>query len=178
MNNIVPEISHFQFSKNPLVATIREFRQGYNYICLGVTVHSLRLGLAYGASMIKEIIEWLKGYMCVRYGGTHCDVDNVRELMKVRHFRSQSCVQFLRSNESAVLEAVGLVPSGESVEVFGEHGANGIGGGNQCSAHYTMRSNSNPGVGGIQHSASNAAGALHHYPGAAHAPKRRASDTP
>lgn len=91
---------------------------------------------------------------------------------------SQSCVQFLRSNESAVLEAVGLVPSGESVEVFGEHGANGIGGVNQCSAHYAMRSNSNPGVGAIQHAGSNAASALHHYPGAAHAPKRRASDTP
>lgn len=92
----------------------------------------------------------------------------------------QNCVQFLRSNESAVLEAVGLVPSGESVEVFGEHGgANGIGGGNQCSAHYAMRSNSNPGVGAIQHTAgSNAAGALHHYPGVGHAPKRRASDTP
>lgn len=102
-------------------------------------------------------------------------------LTRARSFLcSQSCVQFLRSNESAVLEAVGLVPSGESVEVFGEHGgANGIGGGNQCSAHYAMRSNSNPGVGAIQHAVgSNAAGALHHYPGAAHAPKRRASDTP
>lgn len=88
-------------------------------------------------------------------------------------------MQFLRSNESAVLETVGLVPSGESVEVFGEHGgANGIGGGNQCSAHYAMRSNSNPGVGAIQHVAgSNATGALHHYSGA-HTTKRRASDTP
>ncbi|XP_011144731.2 protein CBFA2T3 [Harpegnathos saltator] len=101
-----------------------------------------------------------------------------RDLSNAARANNQSCVQFLRSNESAVLEAVGLVPSGESVEVFGEHGANGIGGGNQCSAHYTMRSNSNPGVGAIQHTASNAASALHHYPGAAHAPKRRASDTP
>lgn len=107
--------------------------------------------------------------------------NNEKGLMRARSFLcSQSCVQFLRSNESAVLEAVGLVPSGESVEVFGEHGgANGIGGGNQCSAHYAMRSNSNPGVGAIQHAVgSNAAGALHHYPGAAHALKRRASDTP
>ncbi|EZA57352.1 hypothetical protein DMN91_003118 [Ooceraea biroi] len=103
-----------------------------------------------------------------------------RDLSNAARASNQSCVQFLRSNESAVLEAVGLVPSGESVEVFGEHGgANGIGGGNQCSAHYAMRSNSNPGVGAIQHTAgSNAAGALHHYPGVAHAPKRRASDTP
>ncbi|KAL6268576.1 hypothetical protein P5V15_001711 [Pogonomyrmex californicus] len=103
-----------------------------------------------------------------------------RDLSNAARANNQSCVQFLRSNESAVLEAVGLVPSGESVEVFGEHGgANGIGGGNQCSAHYAMRSNSNPSVGAIQHAAgSNAAGALHHYPGAAHATKRRASDTP
>ncbi|XP_036147090.1 protein CBFA2T3 [Monomorium pharaonis] len=103
-----------------------------------------------------------------------------RDLSNAARANNQSCVQFLRSNESAVLEAVGLAPSGESVEVFGEHGgANGISGGNQCSAHYAMRSNSNPGVGTIQHAAgSNAAGALHHYPGAAHAPKRRASDTP
>ncbi|XP_011698241.1 PREDICTED: protein CBFA2T3 [Wasmannia auropunctata] len=101
-----------------------------------------------------------------------------RDLSNAARANNQSCVQFLRSNESAVLEAVGLVPSGESVEVFGEHGgANGIGGGNQCSAHYAMRSNSNPGA--IQHAVgSNAAGALHHYPGVAHAPKRRASDTP
>ncbi|XP_020284027.1 protein CBFA2T3 isoform X2 [Pseudomyrmex gracilis] len=103
-----------------------------------------------------------------------------RDLSNAARANNQSCAQFLRSNESAVLEAVGLVPSGESVEVFGEHGgANGIAGGNQCSAHYAMRSNSNPGVGAIQHAAgSNTAGALHHYPGAAHAPKRRASDTP
>ncbi|KAG5331069.1 MTG8R protein, partial [Acromyrmex charruanus] len=101
-----------------------------------------------------------------------------RDLSNAARANNQSCVQFLRSNESAVLEAVGLVPSGESVEVFGEHGgANGIGGGNQCSTHYAMRSNSNPGA--IQHTVgSNAAGALHHYPGVAHAPKRRASDTP
>ncbi|KAG5318158.1 MTG8R protein, partial [Pseudoatta argentina] len=101
-----------------------------------------------------------------------------RDLSNAARANNQSCVQFLRFNESAVLEAVGLVPSGESVEVFGEHGgANGIGGGNQCSTHYAMRSNSNPGA--IQHTVgSNAAGALHHYPGVAHAPKRRASDTP
>ncbi|XP_018393091.1 PREDICTED: protein CBFA2T2 [Cyphomyrmex costatus] len=101
-----------------------------------------------------------------------------RDLNNAARVNNQSCVQFLRSNESAVLEAVGLVPSGESVEVFGEHGgANGISGGNQCSTHYAMRSNSNPGA--IQHAVgSNAAGALHHYPGVAHAPKRRASDTP
>ncbi|KAL0102946.1 hypothetical protein PUN28_018329 [Cardiocondyla obscurior] len=104
-----------------------------------------------------------------------------RDLNNAARASNQSCVQFLRSNESTVLEAVGLAPSGESVEAFGEHGgANGIGGGNQCSAHYAMRSNSNPGVGAIQHAvgSSNAAGALHHYPGATHAPKRRASDTP
>ncbi|XP_029660885.1 protein CBFA2T1 [Formica exsecta] len=102
-----------------------------------------------------------------------------RDLSNAARANNQSCVQFLRSNESAVLETVGLVPSGESVEVFGEHGgANGIGGGNQCSAHYAMRSNSNPGVGAIQHAAgSNATGALHHYSGA-HTTKRRASDTP
>lgn len=110
------------------------------------------------------------------------DDDSERGLTRSFFFfyvQFQSCVQFLRSNESAVLETVGLVSSGESVEVFGEHGAaNGIGGGNQCSAHYAMRSNSNPGVGAIQHAAgSNAAGALHHYSGA-HTTKRRASDTP
>ncbi|KAG7213268.1 hypothetical protein KM043_002568 [Ampulex compressa] len=103
-----------------------------------------------------------------------------RDLSSAARANNQTCAQFLRSNESAVLEAVGLVPAGEPVEIFGEHGGNGIGtgnGGNQCSAHYGIRSNSNPSVGAIQHTNS-AAGSLHHYSGTAHAPKRRASDTP
>lgn len=87
----------------------------------------------------------------------------------------------MRSNETAVLEAVGLVAAGEPVEIFGEQAGNGLAsgnGGNQCSAHYAARSNSNPGVGAIQHT-NNATGGLHHYSGTAtHAPKRRASDTP
>lgn len=90
----------------------------------------------------------------------------------------QSCAQFLRSNEAAVLEAVGLVAATDQVEIFGEQAGNGIGGGgNQCSAHYGVRSNSNPGIGAIQHT-NNATGGFHHYSSASHAPKRRASDTP
>ncbi|KAK2579134.1 hypothetical protein KPH14_001304 [Odynerus spinipes] len=103
-----------------------------------------------------------------------------RDLNTAARAKNQTCAQFLRSNETAILEAVGLVPSGESVEIFGEHGSSGLGsgnGGNQCSAYYSMRSNSNPNVGAIQH-ANNATSALHHYSGSTHAPKRRASDTP
>lgn len=93
-------------------------------------------------------------------------------------FPRQSCAQFLRSNEAAVLEAVGLVAATDQVEIFGEQTGNGIGGGgNQCSAHYGVRSNSNPGIGAIQHT-NNATGGFHHYSSASHAPKRRASDTP
>ncbi|XP_034187689.2 CBFA2/RUNX1 partner transcriptional co-repressor nervy [Osmia lignaria lignaria] len=98
-----------------------------------------------------------------------------RDLSNAARTSNQSCAQFLRSNEAAILEAVGLVSPGESVEVFGEHAGNG---GNQCSAHYGMRSNSNPGVGGNPH-VNNTPANLHHYSGSAsHAPKRRASDTP
>ncbi|KOC68984.1 Protein CBFA2T3 [Habropoda laboriosa] len=104
-----------------------------------------------------------------------------RDLSNAARASNQSCAQFLRSNEVAVLEAVGLVAAAEPVDIFGEQPGNGIGsgnGGNQCSAHYGIRSNSNPGVGSIQH-ANNTTGGLHHYSsGASHAPKRRASDTP
>lgn len=74
-----------------------------------------------------------------------------------------------------------MAAAAEQVEIFGEHAGNGIASGNagnQCSAHYGIRSNSNPGVGAIQH-ANNATAGFHHYSsGASHAPKRRASDTP
>ncbi|XP_015179756.1 PREDICTED: protein CBFA2T2 [Polistes dominula] len=105
-----------------------------------------------------------------------------RDLNTAARASNQTCAQFLRNNETTILEAVGLVQSGESVEIFGEHGGNGIGSGNtsgnQCPVYYSMRSNSNPNVGAIQHS-NNATNALHHYSGSSsHAPKRRASDTP
>ncbi|XP_014603871.1 PREDICTED: protein CBFA2T2 [Polistes canadensis] len=105
-----------------------------------------------------------------------------RDLNTAARASNQTCAQFLRNNETAILEAVGLVQSGESVEIFGEHGGNGLGSGNtsgnQCPPYYSMRSNSNPNVGAIQHS-NNATNALHHYSGSSsHAPKRRASDTP
>ncbi|OAD57071.1 Protein CBFA2T3 [Eufriesea mexicana] len=107
-----------------------------------------------------------------------------RDLSNAARSSNQSCAQFLRSNEAAVLEAVGLMAAAEQVEIFGEHAGNGIGsgnGGNQCSsAHYGIRSNSNPGVGGaIQHT-NNATAGFHHYSSgtSSHAPKRRASDTP
>ncbi|XP_017893612.1 protein CBFA2T3-like isoform X2 [Ceratina calcarata] len=103
-----------------------------------------------------------------------------RDLSSAARANGQNCSQYLQSNEAAVLEAVGL--SADQVEVFGEHTGNGIGngggGGNQCSAHYAVRSNSNLSTGGIQHG-NNATGGLHHYSsGGSHAPKRRASDTP
>ncbi|XP_016767200.1 protein CBFA2T2 isoform X2 [Apis mellifera] len=101
-----------------------------------------------------------------------------RDLSNAARASNQSCAQFLRSNEAAVLEAVGLVAATDQVEIFGEQTGNGIGGGgNQCSAHYGVRSNSNPGIGAIQHT-NNATGGFHHYSSASHAPKRRASDTP
>ncbi|XP_047368764.1 protein CBFA2T2 isoform X2 [Vespa velutina] len=103
-----------------------------------------------------------------------------RDLNTAARAGNQTCAQFLRNNETAILEAVGLVPSGESVEIFGEHGSSGLGSGNagnQCPAYYSMRSSSNPNVGTIQH-ANNTTNALHHYSGSSHAPKRRASDTP
>lgn len=72
----------------------------------------------------------------------------------------QSCVQYLRSNESAVMEAVGLVSSAETVELFGENVANG-------STYQTPRSSA------VLHASNSNA---RHYPGTAHAQKRRASD--
>ncbi|XP_066594301.1 protein CBFA2T3 [Prorops nasuta] len=88
-----------------------------------------------------------------------------RDLNHAARANNQTCVQYLRTNESAVLEVVGLaVPSGESAELFGEHG-------NHCGPHYS-RPNSSASIGG-QHGSS---GLLHYSPNTAHAPKRRASD--
>ena len=83
----------------------------------------------------------------------------------------QTCVQYLRSNESAVLEAVGLTSLGESVEPFGDNTGNGSG-----SVQYGLRSNSNVNVSSAQNS--NNIGSIHYYSGASHPNKRRASDTP
>lgn len=82
----------------------------------------------------------------------------------------QTCVQFLRSNESAVLETVSLAPSGETVELFGDHNTNGN---SNTSAYNASRSGTNT----IQHL--NPASIHHHYSGATNlATKRRISDTP
>lgn len=68
---------------------------------------------------------------------------------------------------------MGLAPSGESVELFGENVGNGS---TSTPVQYGLRSNSNPSVAGTPHS--NTAGNLHHYSGTSHPTKRRASDTP
>lgn len=86
-------------------------------------------------------------------------------------------MQYLQSNESAVLEAVGLVASGKSVELFTDHGNNGQAMTNNGTAScYSVRSTPNPNGTSIQHP--NSAN-LHHYSGSTIRPaKRRASDTP
>ncbi|XP_071865447.1 CBFA2/RUNX1 partner transcriptional co-repressor nervy isoform X1 [Bombus fervidus] len=104
-----------------------------------------------------------------------------RDLSNAARATNQSCAQFLRSNEAAVLEAVGLVTASDHVEIFGEYAGNGTAsgnGGNQCPAHYGIRSNSNPGIGAIQHTNNTTPGFHHYSSGTSHAPKRRASDTP
>lgn len=80
-------------------------------------------------------------------------------------------MQFLRANESAVLETVSLVPSGgETVELFNDHNTNGN---SNSSVYNVSRGSTNT----IQHS--NPASIHHHYSGATNlATKRRASDTP
>lgn len=84
-------------------------------------------------------------------------------------------MQYLRSNESVILEAVGLVSSGESAELFVENVSNGnaSGSANSCSTHHTMRSNSISNTGAISHGNNSN---LHYYPGTSHAQKRRASE--
>ncbi|XP_076175334.1 CBFA2/RUNX1 partner transcriptional co-repressor nervy [Ptiloglossa arizonensis] len=157
----------------------------------GDTVRTLVLTLLNGSRTAEEFHSALQEATNYRLRGfvlpylKHTLPSLQRDLNNAARASNQSCAQFLRSNEAAVLEAVGLLATGEPVEIFGEQTGNGLGsgngignGGNQCSAHYGMRSNSNPGVGAIQHT-NNATGGLHHYSGTAtHAPKRRASDTP
>ncbi|XP_033338085.1 CBFA2/RUNX1 partner transcriptional co-repressor nervy [Megalopta genalis] len=149
----------------------------------GDTVRTLVLALLSGSMAAEEFHQALQEATNYRLRGfvlpylKHTLPSLQRDLGNAARASNQSSAQFLRSNETAVLEAVGLVSSGEPVEIFGEQAGSGNGG-NQCSAHYGMRSNSNPGVGGIQHTG-NATGGLHHYSRSeAHAPKRRASDTP
>ncbi|XP_076239004.1 CBFA2/RUNX1 partner transcriptional co-repressor nervy [Calliopsis andreniformis] len=153
----------------------------------GDTVRTLVLALLSGSMTAEEFHSALQEATNYRLRGfvlpylKHTLPSLQRDLSNAARASNQSCAQFLRSNEAAVLEAVGLVAAGEPVEIFGEQAGNGLGsgnGGNQCSAHYGVRSNSNPGVGTIQHT-NNATGGLHHYSSTAlHAPKRRASDTP
>ncbi|XP_044008249.1 protein CBFA2T1 isoform X2 [Aphidius gifuensis] len=94
-----------------------------------------------------------------------------RNLNAAARANNQTCVQFLRSNESAVLETVSLAPSGETVELFGDHNTNGN---SNTSAYNASRSGTNT----IQHL--NPASIHHHYSGGATnlATKRRISDTP
>ncbi|XP_076672131.1 CBFA2/RUNX1 partner transcriptional co-repressor nervy isoform X2 [Andrena cerasifolii] len=153
----------------------------------GDTVRTLVLALLSGNMTAEEFHSSLQEATNYRLRGfvlpylKHTLPALQRDLGNAARSSNQSCAQFLRSNEAAVLEAVGLVAAGEPVEIFGEQAGNGQAsgnGGNQCSAHYGVRSNSNPGVGAIQHT-NNATGGLHHYSSTApHAPKRRASDTP
>ncbi|XP_053981135.1 protein CBFA2T2 [Hylaeus volcanicus] len=157
----------------------------------GDTVRTLVLTLLNGSRTAEEFHSALQEATNYRLRGfvlpylKHTLPSFQRDLNNAARASNQNCAQFLRSNEAAVLEAVGLLAAGEPVEIFGEQAGNGLGsgngignGGNQCSAHYGMRSNSNPGVGAIQHT-NNATGSLHHYSSTApHAPKRRASDTP
>ncbi|XP_076655000.1 CBFA2/RUNX1 partner transcriptional co-repressor nervy [Halictus rubicundus] len=146
----------------------------------GDTVRTLVLALLSGSMAAEEFHQALQEATNYRLRGfvlpylKHTLPSLQRDLSNAARANNQSAAQFLRSNETAVLEAVGLVSSGEPVEIFGEQAGNGSGG----SAHYGMRSNSNPSVGGIQHTG-NATAGLHHYSrNEAHAPKRRASDTP
>ncbi|KZC09084.1 Protein CBFA2T3 [Dufourea novaeangliae] len=157
----------------------------------GDTVRTLVLALLSGSMAAEEFHQALQEATNYRLRGfvlpylKHTLPSLQKDIGSAARACNQSSAQFLRSNETAVLEAVGLVSAGEPVEIFGEQAAgnglgsgNGNGGGNQCSSHYGMRSNSNPDVGAIQHT-SNATAGLHHYSGnSSHAPKRRASDTP
>ena len=89
----------------------------------------------------------------------------------------QTSSQYLCSNESAVFETVSLAPSGETVDLFGDH-SNGITGTNACPTSYgIMRPNT---IQTVQHANSNTGtGSLHqHYTSTPTnlATKRRASD--
>lgn len=145
----------------------------------GDTVRSLVLGLLNGAmsaedfhSALQEATNFpLRGFVLPYLKHTLPSLQ--RDLNAAARINNQSCVQYLRANESAVLEAVGLTPSGESVELFGENVGNGN---TSVPVQYGLRSNSNPSVAATPHS--NSAGNLHHYSGTSHPTKRRASDTP
>ncbi|XP_043264104.1 protein CBFA2T1 [Colletes gigas] len=173
-----------------LLGTLVQFATNIS-LDTGDTVRTLVLTLLNGSRTAEEFHSALQEATNYRLRGfvlpylKHTLPSLQRDLNNAARANNQSCAQFLRSNEAAVLEAVGLLAAGEPVEIFGEQAGNGLGsgngignGGNQSSAHYGMRSNSNPGVGAIQHT-NNATGGLHHYSSTApHAPKRRASDTP
>ncbi|XP_051170223.1 protein CBFA2T2 isoform X2 [Leptopilina boulardi] len=142
----------------------------------GDTVRSLVIGLLNGAmsaedfhSALQEATNFpLRGFVLPYLKHTLPSLQ--RDLNAAARINNQSCVQYLRANESAVLEAVGLTPSGESVELFGENVGNGN---TSVPVQYGLRSNSNPNVAGTPHSNS-----VHHYSGTSHSTKRRASDTP
>uniref|UniRef100_A0A0C9RBR9 Cbfa2t3 protein n=1 Tax=Fopius arisanus TaxID=64838 RepID=A0A0C9RBR9_9HYME len=94
-----------------------------------------------------------------------------RNLNTAARANNQTCVQYLRANESAVLETVSLTPSSDTVELFGDHSTNGT---SSTATNYSLRSSTGSSVNSLAHSNS-----LHHYSGATNlATKRRAPDTP
>ncbi|XP_063975124.1 protein CBFA2T1 isoform X2 [Diachasmimorpha longicaudata] len=94
-----------------------------------------------------------------------------RNLNAAARANNQTCMQYLRANESAILETVNLPPSSDTAELFGDHSTNGT---SSTAANYSLRSGTTSSVSSISHSSS-----LHHYGTATNlATKRRASDTP
>ncbi|XP_014298403.1 uncharacterized protein LOC103579322 isoform X3 [Microplitis demolitor] len=80
-----------------------------------------------------------------------------RNITAAARFNNQTCAQYLRCNESAILETISLtVPSGEIVQLFGDY--------NNSSSSSSSSNNSSGSL------------SLHHY-NTGRAVKRRASDT-
>ncbi|XP_046611928.1 protein CBFA2T3 [Neodiprion virginianus] len=118
-----------------------------------------------------------------------------RDLTNAARANNQTSVQYLRSNEAAVLEAAGFSP-GEAGEVFGERNSAGSGclfptyniastGAANSSNPNNSGSSTGAGQAPVLHGGNQHSGAtsIHHYPGpppppSSHSLKRRASDTP
>ncbi|XP_024943840.1 protein CBFA2T1 isoform X2 [Cephus cinctus] len=146
----------------------------------GDTVRSLVLGLLSGTMTAEEFHSALQDATNFPLRGfvlpylKHTLPSLQRDLNGAARANNQTCAQYLRSNESTVLEAVGLASSSGD-EIFTEQPGT-AGTGSSTSTHYAGRTGTNSSSGSIQINTN--PGSLHHYTGTANAPKRRASDTP
>ncbi|XP_023246944.1 protein CBFA2T3-like [Copidosoma floridanum] len=145
---------------------------------VGDSVRSLVLGLLSGSMSAEEFHSALQDATNFPLRGfvlpylKHCLPSLQRDLNAAARADNQSCAQYLRSNEPAVLEAVGLGSGGASgaegsVEFFAEHASSGPPAATPKHHYPAMRS-----AGTTAHTPATAGPQLAY----SHASKRRASE--